>query len=325
MKTSARPAPFIHQPTLEISEWFLGHRMSYLAGNDETGGMICLMDALQRDRCLPPPHVHEREDEWFYVLDGIVDFRAGGTEARLGPGGMAFLPRGVPHAYSFAGDTARLLIGVQPGHFEVFFRRFGRPAGHLGLPPAPCDAPDTTAMNRFGAGLGMHVLPDGSDMAAWPAADGAPRPVFAERDSRQPINVLGTRMRVLLDGADTGGRFALVESVEEPGNGPPLHIHHAEEELFHVVEGDFLFRVGDRTIEAGPETTVFAPRDIPHTYACVGPGIGRMLTLVQPPSFIGFFRAIDAMSRQGPPDVERLVALGGDYHLEFTGPPLRAG
>lgn len=324
MKTSARPAPFIHLPTLETSEWFLGHRLSYLAGNAETGGMICLMDALQRNRCLAPPHVHEHEHEWLYVLDGIVHFEAGDTGARLGPGGMAFLPRGVAHAYSFAGDTARLLIGVQPGHFEVFFRRFGRPAGHLGLPPAPCDAPDPATMNRFGAGLGMHALPGRTPVSAWTAPGDALRPVFVERDALPPINVLGTQMRVLLDADDTGGHFALVESVEEPGNGPPLHIHHAEEELFHVVEGDFRFRVGDRTFEAGPETTVFAPRDIPHTYACVGPGVGRMLTLVQPPAFIGFFRAIDEMSRQGPPRPERLMALGGDYSLEFTGPPLAA-
>jgi mannose-6-phosphate isomerase-like protein (cupin superfamily) len=70
-----------------------------------------------------PSHVHLHEDELFYVLEGQHVVEVGGEEFRLGPGGLAFGPRGVPHAQRrVVSGQGRLLILTLPGGFDGFFR-----------------------------------------------------------------------------------------------------------------------------------------------------------------------------------------------------------
>jgi mannose-6-phosphate isomerase-like protein (cupin superfamily) len=82
-----------------------------------------------------PTHVHEREDELFYVLAGDHVFRVGDDEYRVGPGGLAFGPRGVPHSQRrVVPGEGRLLILTVPGGFDGFFRELAaaQAAGTLG-------------------------------------------------------------------------------------------------------------------------------------------------------------------------------------------------
>jgi mannose-6-phosphate isomerase-like protein (cupin superfamily) len=68
-------------------------------------------------------HVHEREDELYYILDGEHEFTCGGRTFKLSPGGMVFLPRGIPHAHRRTVPGAgRLLSMTTPGGLEGFFR-----------------------------------------------------------------------------------------------------------------------------------------------------------------------------------------------------------
>lgn len=68
-------------------------------------------------------HIHDNEDEFFYVLEGEHDFVCGEQTFRLGPGGTAFLPRGVPHAHSrVVPGAGRLLGAASPAGFDGFFR-----------------------------------------------------------------------------------------------------------------------------------------------------------------------------------------------------------
>jgi mannose-6-phosphate isomerase-like protein (cupin superfamily) len=68
-------------------------------------------------------HVHEHEDEMYYVLDGEHEFDCGDRSFRLGPGGIVFLPRGIPHAHRrVVAHTGRLLSMTAPAGLEGFFR-----------------------------------------------------------------------------------------------------------------------------------------------------------------------------------------------------------
>jgi mannose-6-phosphate isomerase-like protein (cupin superfamily) len=94
-----------------------------------------------------PTHVHRNEDELFYVLEGDHVFEVGGRELRVGPGGLVFGPRGVPHAQRrVVPGEGRLLILTTPGGFDGFFRELAAAdaAGKLG--------PDAyrAASDRFG-------------------------------------------------------------------------------------------------------------------------------------------------------------------------------
>jgi hypothetical protein len=102
-------------------------------------------------------HVHHREDEAFWLLEGELTVRCGARTFTAEPGSFTFLPRGVPHSFVVEGDRpARLLSICAPGGFERYFAAAGRPAEHDGLPPqAP---PDVALLRRVGEDFGLEIV-----------------------------------------------------------------------------------------------------------------------------------------------------------------------
>jgi mannose-6-phosphate isomerase-like protein (cupin superfamily) len=95
----------------------------------------------------------------------------------------------------------------------------------------------------------------------------------------------------------TGGAFTIFEENEPVDT--PLHVHENEDELFYVLEGEHVFRVGDQEFQAGPGGVVFAPRGVPHAQRRVVPRTGRTLVLTSPAGFEGFFRELAEADRTG--------------------------
>ena len=134
--------------------WIVGDTMTLKATGERTGGRLVLLENLTAPGGGPPPHVHTREDEFFYVLDGTFEIRIGDELHRLGPGGFATVPRGTVHNFRNTAETAsRILVGFTPGGIEGFFRESGRPATDDG-PAPPLDedeiARTTVAAPRYG-------------------------------------------------------------------------------------------------------------------------------------------------------------------------------
>jgi quercetin dioxygenase-like cupin family protein len=116
--------------------WIVGDTMTLKATGERTGGRLVLLENLTAPGGGPPPHIHTREDEFFYVLDGTFDIRIGDDVHRVGPGGFAYVPQNTVHNFRNVGDTAsRILVGFTPSGMEGFFRDSGRPATDGG--PAP--------------------------------------------------------------------------------------------------------------------------------------------------------------------------------------------
>jgi mannose-6-phosphate isomerase-like protein (cupin superfamily) len=116
--------------------WIVGDTMTLKATAEMTGGHLMLLENLTAPGGGPPPHVHSREDEFFYVIDGVFEIRIGDGVHRLGPGGFAYVPRGMVHNFrNLAEVPSRILVGFTPGGMEGFFRESGRPAVDDG--PAP--------------------------------------------------------------------------------------------------------------------------------------------------------------------------------------------
>ena len=108
-------------------------------------------------------------------------------------------------------------------------------------------------------------------------------------------------IRMLATAQDTGGALTLFE--EREPTDTPLHVHAHEDELFCVLEGEHVFRVGDVDHHAVPGDVVFAPRRVPHSQRRVVPRTGRILVLTVPGGLDGFFRELasaDAAGRLGP-------------------------
>ena len=92
---------------------------------------------------------------------------------------------------------------------------------------------------------------------------------------------------------DTGGTHGLMELDMPAGEGPPLHVHEREEEFFRVLSGTFLFVSGDSRTELSEGGCILLPRGVPHRFQNVGEATGRLMVIVTPGGFEGFFSAVE--------------------------------
>jgi len=132
----------------------------------------------------------------------------------------------------------------------------------------------------------------------------------------QYINVIGDHQYIKLTGEDTGGAYALIEQVNPPGAGVPLHVHENEDEMFHVTRGNIEFTLDGKPLAASAGTTVFLPRRVPHAFKVVGQTEARVLVLLSPSGLERMFREL-AQLPPGPPEMARVVAICARYGVRF--------
>jgi nucleoid-associated protein YgaU len=110
-----------------------------------------------------------------------------------------------------------------------------------------------------------------------------------------------------------------------------MHVHHTEDEIFHILDGDFRFQVGQEQRRCQAGAILLAPKGIPHTYRVESPAGGRWLTITAHADFERFVRAMgrpaerQALPPAAPPSPEAikgLTATARDFGIEFVGPPL---
>lgn len=145
-------------------------------------------------------------------------------------------------------------------------------------------------------------------------------PKYIPADGGRKLNVLGIPMVIRVHGRETGGVVSTVESHDVPGGGPPPHIHHREDETFQILEGEYEWTVGGKTFVARRGDTIFAPRGVAHTYRYLGQTPGRLMCVITPAGFEGFFEAIGALSPQEQQDIPRVIGIGKGFGLEFPPP-----
>ena len=106
-------------------EWIGGGVMSVLLDSETTAGQLTVLRSRLPGGSAAPVHVHSAEDEMFVLLKGEAVFWAGHKRYELSAGGVAFLPRNLPHAYRFVSDEVDLLTLCVPSGIEGFFRAAG--------------------------------------------------------------------------------------------------------------------------------------------------------------------------------------------------------
>jgi mannose-6-phosphate isomerase-like protein (cupin superfamily) len=115
-------------------------------------------------------------------------------------------------------------------------------------------------------------------------------------DERLTFGDVTIAIKVTAESSD--GAMSVFEEVP-PLVDTPLHVHANEDELFCPLEGEHVFRVGDEELRAGPGDAIFAPRGVPHSQRRLAPGVGRVLIVVAPGGFEGFFRELAAADNEG--------------------------
>jgi uncharacterized cupin superfamily protein len=127
--------------------------MEIKARAEDTGGALGVVEGrLLGEGYGPPLHIHRREDEAIYVLEGQIRFRVRDNEFVAGPGAWVWQPRDVPQAFSLESDSARVLVVFTPGGMERMFEEGGVPVGESTEPPQQQAGPEDAAAfaKRFG-------------------------------------------------------------------------------------------------------------------------------------------------------------------------------
>ena len=120
--TTELPSTFAALTEDGETTWFLQNRMTIKATAKSTGGAYGLVESWIPAGASPPLHIHRREDEAFWVMEGTVTFRAGDETITARPGSFVFLPRDVPHTFVVDGaEPAHILTLLTPGGGEQFF------------------------------------------------------------------------------------------------------------------------------------------------------------------------------------------------------------
>jgi mannose-6-phosphate isomerase-like protein (cupin superfamily) len=137
----------------------------------------------------------------------------------------------------------------------------------------------------------------------------------------------GSLMTIKARAADTGGAVGLGEGVFYQGFGPPLHVHHREDEGMLVLDGEIRFRQGSEEFIAGPGTLVWAPGEVPHAFT-VQSSSARVLVIVTPGGLEQMFvdggvpasEVTEPPTQEYDPDVAR--ALAEKFGFDVIGPQL---
>jgi quercetin dioxygenase-like cupin family protein len=124
--------------------------------------------------------------------------------------------------------------------------------------------------------------------------------------------------RFMIDGADTDGRFSLVEHPIEPrGLAAPMHRHANEDEYSYVLEGRMGAQLGDDVVVGEVGDLIFKPRGQWHSFWNPDEEPARVLELISPAGFERYFAEMSELLADGPPDPEKVRALQARYELEM--------
>ena len=129
------------------------------------------------------------------------------------------------------------------------------------------------------------------------------------------LSFAGAVFLVKASAESTAGAFAIIEEADPLDT--PLHVHANEDELFYVIDGEHVFRVGEEEFPAGPGAVVFGPRQVPHAHRRVVPRTGRFLTMVSPAGFEGFFRELSAAEAAGGAGAEAYERASEKYAITW--------
>lgn len=137
------------------------------------------------------------------------------------------------------------------------------------------------------------------------------------------IGVSATTYKVVT--SESKGDLFVIEQANTHRGGPPLHVHHGEDELFYALEGEYLVQVGNKQFPLKAGDCVLGPRGVPHAWAFVGATVGRLLLSYAPAGKMEAF--FDAWEQLGFSPAgyskEKDAALLRAYGMERVGPPIQ--
>lgn len=140
------------------ARWWFGSLAVIKATAADTGGQMTIVEITEAPGVEAPLHVHHREDEGFWILEGDVTFEVGDATIQAHAGDYVFGPRDIPHRYTVGDAGCRMLFIMTPGGFEDLVLEMSEPAGSRSLPPPSDEEPDWERIAAIAEAHGNELL-----------------------------------------------------------------------------------------------------------------------------------------------------------------------
>jgi quercetin dioxygenase-like cupin family protein len=138
------------------ARWWFGALAEIKATAADTGGQMTIVEVTEPPGAEAPLHVHRRDDEGFWVLEGDVTFEVGDTTIEAGAGDYVFGPRDIPHRFTVGDQGCRMLFILVPGGIEDVIKATSQPAPSRTLPPPPVAEPTPEEIQGLKAIIKEH-------------------------------------------------------------------------------------------------------------------------------------------------------------------------
>lgn len=308
------PRAIVLAPSEGDKFWIVGDHLTFKITAEQTGGRFAVAQTYIPVDAGPPPHIHGREDELFYVLEGTMMFMDNTHTFTAGPGSAVYLPKGIPHTFKNIGDKpARCILIAAPAGFETFVAECGERISEIPHPKqvGPADVQKLLA----GCGkYGLSIVPTHQPIGekAYP-------------DRSRTLWVLGELVTLKLDSHATNGSFCVAEITSQPGGGVPPHLHQNVDEFFYVLDGEYTFLLDGKPTQASAGTFVFVPAGTFHGFTNTGQSAAKLVDFHTPGKFDQFFEEcgipctdVNQRPELAPPDTDALLAIFNKHGMEVA-------
>jgi quercetin dioxygenase-like cupin family protein len=307
---------------------WLGSRATFFATSAETASAFAIWIDEPPPDGGPVPHVHTREEEFFYVLEGDITFWCAGHEFAATPGAFVGLPKGLGHQFRNDGEgPSRVLIFFVPGGCEGFFLELGNPYSEPNDASIPPDLERLEkALVRYGQKAAapslLHPRP-GTSSVDLPLGVGR-SPILRAPGEGEMFATGGALLTLKAVGQQTLGTYSLTEIELEAGATFPAHQHARYAEGLYVLEGAISVRAAGQPLVASAGSVVVIPQGVKHALTNTGVRAARILSVTTPGGIEDFYRSAcrpvhdrPAGPSTEPSDAPRLAMLGPQFGVDF--------
>ncbi len=146
--------------------------------------------------------------------------------------------------------------------------------------------------------------------------------VFGPGEGLRLFSGPGRDLIFKVTGEDTGGAFDYFIVEVAPKGGPPLHVHHRQEETIQVLRGQYKIRIGEEIFRLGEGGFAYLPSKVPHAFLNLTDEPGEIIVVYTPGGGHKFYEEFGPAARRGQPDPKFLAPLFAKYDMTLLGPPL---
>jgi quercetin dioxygenase-like cupin family protein len=146
--------------------------------------------------------------------------------------------------------------------------------------------------------------------------------VLGEGDGLRLQSGPGRDLIFKVTGEDTGGAFDYFIVQVAPRGGPPLHVHHFQEETIHVLKGRYKIRIGEEIFYCNEGGFAYLPSKVPHAFLNLTDEPGEIIVVYTPGGGHKFYEELGPISRSASPDRRQIAAVFEKYGMTLLGAPL---